>query len=100
MIKRYQICRVKGMKTDSENGKRTSCVETVIFTEGQDPLQLALLRNPEMAACHRYRISTPEDAFSLQIQQESNTMKTREETIQEYGYKNLTNRWNDPEYRW
>lgn len=100
MNRTYLICKVKGLITDSDNGKRTSCVETVIYTPDQDPLRLAMLRNPELAACHRYKISTPETAFNIHIREEANTMQPNEETMKSYGYKNLTNKWNDPEYRW
>ena len=99
MIRKYKRCTVAGTKTDLENGRKTSCRETVIYMEGQDPLRLAMLRNPELLGCNRYRITTPEDAFYMHVRQEYNTMQL-EEDMKTYGYKDMRNKWSDPEYRW
>ena len=51
----------------SEDGERTS--ETVIHRRGEDVLQMAMRRNPELPACSRVEIRTAE-AFQEERQAE------------------------------
>ena len=64
MIEKWERSAVIGY---SEDGERAS--ETVIHRRGADALQMAMRRNPELAACCRVEIRT-EEAFAEERQAE------------------------------
>lgn len=84
MIEHWERSAVIGY---SEDGERTS--ETVLHRRGEDALQMAMRRNPELAACGRVKIRTAE-AFQEERQAEDTR---RPEDIQR-------DRKNSEEWEW
>lgn len=102
-MRRYYIkWKVTGTEK-SENGKGKSWTETGICLEEQDPLQLALQRNNHLLKCNRFTIET-EDAFHIRTRlEQQQTAEDIMETRKRYGrseFRDLRNKWQDPEFFW
>lgn len=63
MIEYWQRSVVSG------SGENISASETVLHRRGEDALQMAMRRNPDLAACGRVEIRTAE-AFQEELQAE------------------------------
>ena len=100
MIRNYMRFQVTGTEI-SDHGSEISWTETGICTEDQDPVLLAILRNPDMIRCHRFGVNI-RPAFSEEVQNvksggKRGIMKNRKMRVEFEGYRDLRNRWNDPE---
>ena len=98
MIRNYVNFKVTGTEI-LDHGSSISWTETGICTEDQDPVLLAMRRNPDMVRCNRISVSIL-SGFSIETQNTKDRKRkiTRHMGREEYdGYKDLRNRWDDPE---
>ena len=100
MIRHYMKFQVTGTET-LDNGREISWTETGICTEDQDPVRMAILRNPDMIRCHRFGVNI-RPAFSEEVQNvkfcgKRGIMKDRKMRVEFEGYRDMRNKWNDPE---
>ena len=95
MVLHYKRFQVTGSQK-SENGSARSWTETGICREDQDPLMIAMARNNDLLKCSRFKVRE-EPAIEEEVEDPE-----RAEYVPPMvkGYKNLTNRWSDPEYCW
>lgn len=81
------------------NGREISCKETVIYQEGQDPLQLAMKRNSEMPLCYRFWTEVPERAFSIDVEEMEKPGAVKQEPKM-FIYRDMRNKWREIERIW
>lgn len=102
MRRYYDRWKVTGTEK-SGDGKERSWTETGLCLETQDPLQLAMARNNHMLKCQKFKVER-EPAFHIRDQLEKQTKADQTMLVRnKYGrseFRDLSNKWQDPEFFW